>query len=172
MRTVEDFGFRQTQGKFWKVTRGQVFDGRGMPPLFSDLVGPPYQGSFRKSSMVYESATQRMTDKWDEAQRMFFEAAVAEGVRSEARRDRPARVLHDPCVRTAHLHAAAVRHVFRFDAGAQAVRLSAPAGTFMTAFAALCDTLPRCVAFPRCIPPWFQRDKQQCPIVQPAVRPA
>ena len=80
MRTVEDFGFRQTKGKFWKVTRGQVFDGKGMPPLFSYLLGPPYEGSFRKSSMVYESATQRMTEKWDEAQRMFFEAAVAEGV--------------------------------------------------------------------------------------------
>ena len=80
MRAVEDFGFRQAKGKFWKVARGQVFDGRGMPPLFCDLVGPPYEGRFRKASMVYESATQRMTEKWDEAQRMFFEAAVAEGV--------------------------------------------------------------------------------------------
>ena len=80
VRTVEDFGFRQTKGKFWKVARGQVFNGKGMPPLFSDMVGSPYEGSFRKASMVYESATQRMTEKWDEAQRMFFEASVAEGV--------------------------------------------------------------------------------------------
>jgi hypothetical protein len=80
IRTAEDFGFRQPTGKLWKVARGQVFDGRGMPPLFVDVAGPPYEGSFSKSSMVYESATQRMTDKWDEAQRMFFEASVAEGV--------------------------------------------------------------------------------------------
>jgi hypothetical protein len=80
MRTVEDFGFRQKTGKVWKVARGQVFDARGLPPLFGDLVGPPYAGGFRKASMVYESATQTMTEKWDEAQRMFFEAAVAEGV--------------------------------------------------------------------------------------------
>lgn len=80
MRTVEDFGFRQTKGKLWKVARGQVFDGKGMPPLLSDLVAPPYEGRFRKSAMVYESATQRMTEKWDEAQRMFFEASVVEGV--------------------------------------------------------------------------------------------
>ena len=80
IRAVEDFGFRQATGKFWKVARGQVFDGKGMPPLLCDLAGPPYAGSFRKSSMVYESATQRRTEKWDEAQRMFFEAALAEGV--------------------------------------------------------------------------------------------
>jgi hypothetical protein len=80
MRTVEDFGFRQTTGKLWKVAPGQVFDGKGMPPLFNDLVGPPYEGRFRKSSMVYESATQRMVEKWDDAQRMFFEASMAEGV--------------------------------------------------------------------------------------------
>ena len=80
MRAVEDFGFRQAKGKFWKVTHGEVFDGKGMPPLLCDLVGPPFEGSFRNSAMVYESATQKRTEKWDEAQRMFFEAAVAEGV--------------------------------------------------------------------------------------------
>ena len=80
MRVIEDFGFRQAQGKFWKVRRGEVFDGKGMPPLLCDLVGSPYEGSFLNAAMVYESATQRMTETWDEAQRMFFEAAVAEGV--------------------------------------------------------------------------------------------
>ena len=80
MRVVEDFGFRQAMGKFWQVRRGEVLEGKGMPPLLCDLVGSPYEGSFRNAAMVYESATQRRTEKWDEAQRMFFEAAVAEGV--------------------------------------------------------------------------------------------
>jgi hypothetical protein len=82
-RAVEDFGFRQATGKVWKVARGQVFDGKGLPPLFCDLAGPPYAGSFRKASMVYESAIQRRAEKWDETQRMFFEAAVAEGVAAQ-----------------------------------------------------------------------------------------
>ena len=80
VRVVEDFGFRQAKGKFWKVGRGEVFEGKGMPPLLCDLLGSPYEGSFRDAAMVYESATQRRTETWDEAQRMFFEAAVAEGV--------------------------------------------------------------------------------------------
>ena len=80
LRVVEDFGFRQANGKVWKVRRGEVFDGQGMPPQLCDLAGSPYEGNFRNAAMVYESATQRRTEKWDEAQRMFFEAAVAEGV--------------------------------------------------------------------------------------------
>ena len=79
-RAVENFGFRQAKGKLWGVARGQVFDGKGIPPLFCDIAGQPYEGRFRKSATVYESATQTMSEKWDEAQRMFFEAAVAEGV--------------------------------------------------------------------------------------------
>lgn len=80
MRLVEDFGFRQANGKVWKVSRGQIIDGRGLPPLLRDLVGSPYEGGFRKSAVIYESATQRMSENWRAAQRMFFEASVVEGV--------------------------------------------------------------------------------------------
>ncbi len=83
LRTVEDFGFRQAQGKLWKVERGQVFDGRGIPPMFRDRIGPPYESGLRKSLLVYESATQSMTEKWNEAQRMFFEASLAEGAKPD-----------------------------------------------------------------------------------------
>ena len=58
LRVVEDFGFRQAKGKFWKVRRGEVFDGKGMPSLLCDLAGSPYEGNFRNAAMVYESATQ------------------------------------------------------------------------------------------------------------------
>ena len=44
-----------------------------------------------------------------------------------------------------------MRQVFGFDSGAQALRLSGPAGStaFMTLSAALCDTVPRFKALPR-----------------------
>lgn len=83
LRTVEDFGFRQAQGKLWMVERGQIFDGRGIPPIFRDRIGSPYESHLRKSLLVYESAAKRMTEKWTDAQRMFFEASLAEGATSE-----------------------------------------------------------------------------------------
>jgi hypothetical protein len=80
MRLVEDFAFRQAKGKVWSVPRGQILDGKGMPPLFRDLVGQPFDGGFRKASVIYDAAAQKMTEPWEEAQRMFYEASVAEGV--------------------------------------------------------------------------------------------
>ncbi len=80
MRTVEEFAFRQANGKIWKVPRGHVLDGKGLPPLFRVLVGQPFDAGFRKAAVIYDAAAHKMTEPWDEAQRMFYEASVAEGV--------------------------------------------------------------------------------------------
>ncbi|MFN0314826.1 MAG: DUF1353 domain-containing protein [Burkholderiales bacterium] len=80
MRLVEDFKFRQARGKVWTAPRGQVLDGKGMPPLFRTLVGMPFDGGFRKAAVVYDAAAHRMTEPWEDAMRMFYEAALAEGV--------------------------------------------------------------------------------------------
>lgn len=86
MRLAEPFSYQQSKGKVWKVPQGHVIKGRGMPPLFRDLIGQPFYGGFRKASIVYDHATQEMTQPWDEAQRMFYEASMAEGINeSEAK---------------------------------------------------------------------------------------
>jgi Protein of unknown function (DUF1353) len=83
IRVVEDFGYRDSGGKLWPVSRGQIFDGRGLPTLFRDVGGPPYEGELRKSVVVYESATQKKTENWQQAQRMFFEASLSEGLAAQ-----------------------------------------------------------------------------------------
>lgn len=80
MRLMQDFAFRQAQGKRWVATQGQVLEGKAMPPLFRDLVGKPFDGGFRKAAVVYDAAAQKMTEHWQQSQRMFFEASVVEGV--------------------------------------------------------------------------------------------
>jgi hypothetical protein len=80
MRLVEPFAYQQAKGRTWEVPGGHVLKGRGMPPLFRDLIGQPFYGGFRKASIVYDHATQEMKQPWDEAQLMFLEASMAEGV--------------------------------------------------------------------------------------------
>lgn len=80
MRLVEPFEYRQSGGKSWKVPAGHVVKGRGMPPLFRDLVGHPFNSGFRKAAIVYDYTTQTMKEPWDKAQLMFLEASVTEGV--------------------------------------------------------------------------------------------
>ena len=86
MRLVEPFEYQQPDGKVWAVPNGYIVKGKGMPPLFRHLVGQPFNSAFRKSSIVYDYVTQRMTEPWDEAQDMFLDASVTEGVtQSEAK---------------------------------------------------------------------------------------
>ena len=79
MRLVEPFSFRQPDGKVWVVPGGHIVKGTGFPPLFRDHFGQPFNGGFRKSSIVYDYVTQKMTEPWDDAQNMFLDASVAEG---------------------------------------------------------------------------------------------
>jgi hypothetical protein len=80
MRLVEKFSFQQANGKTWEVPAQATVDGRFAPPLFTRLMGHPFEGGFRKASIVYDHAVQDMTQPWEEAQRMFYEASIVEGV--------------------------------------------------------------------------------------------
>ena len=81
-RLLRDFTYRDGKGKAWTVPGGKVIDGKSVPPLFMDRIGHPFDGGFRKSAVVYDYATQTMSEPWPATQRMFYEAALAEGVPS------------------------------------------------------------------------------------------
>ena len=80
MRLVEDFSFSQAGGKTWLVPSGSRIDGRSMSPLFVQISGSPFDGGFRKAAIIYDYATKDMSQPWHEAQQMFYEASLAEGV--------------------------------------------------------------------------------------------
>lgn len=80
MRLVEEFSFQQANGKSWVVPAQTTVDGRFAPPLFTRLVGHPFEGGFRKAAIVYDYVSGDMTQPWSEAQRMFYEASVVEGI--------------------------------------------------------------------------------------------
>ncbi len=80
MRLVENFSFTQSSGKTWLVPAGSIVDGRSMSPLFVRLSGHPFDGGFRKAAVVYDYATKDMAEPWQDAQQMFFDASVAEGI--------------------------------------------------------------------------------------------
>jgi hypothetical protein len=80
MRLVEDFAFRDASGKLWLAPKDRMLDGRSIPPLFRELVGPPFAAEYRRSSVVYESHALAMQVPWREVQRLFYAASVVEGV--------------------------------------------------------------------------------------------
>ncbi len=80
MRLAEPFSFTQGNGKTWQVPTGSIVDGRSISPLFVRMAGHPFQGSFRKTAVVYDHAAKEMSQPWRDAQYMFFEASITEGV--------------------------------------------------------------------------------------------
>jgi len=80
MRLVEDFGFRDVRGRQWLAEKDRVLDGRSIPLVFLDMIGPPFAGEYRKSAVVYETQCYAMQLPWREVHRMFYDASRAEGV--------------------------------------------------------------------------------------------
>jgi len=80
MRMVEPFAFTQQDGTVWVVPAGGVVDGRAIPPLFVSVMGLPFDGGFRKTAVVYDYAAKDQKQSWQDAQRMFFEGSITEGI--------------------------------------------------------------------------------------------
>ena len=80
MRLKEELLFRQTGGETWVVPANATVDGRSMPKLFVSLVGDPFKSGFLKSAITYDYAVQAKARRWKDAQRMFFEGSVVEGL--------------------------------------------------------------------------------------------
>lgn len=79
-RLVEPFAFYQQDGTIWSVPAGGIVDGRSIPPIFSGLMGLPFEGGFRKTAVVYDYAAKAQSKSWQDAQRMFYEGSIVEGI--------------------------------------------------------------------------------------------
>src|SRR5262245_34093100 len=80
MRLLEDFGFQDARGKTWIADKGAVLDGRSLPLLFRDTFGLPFEGTYRKTSVLYDHYCRTMSEPWRDVHRMFYFASVTEGV--------------------------------------------------------------------------------------------
>ena len=83
LQLLADFTFIDDRGKQWLAPKGHVANGSSVPPLFRALFGQPFDGPWRRASMVHDYATRSLAEPWREVHRMFYDAAVAAGV-SEA----------------------------------------------------------------------------------------
>ena len=80
LRLTEELLFRQADGRVWVTPANAVIDGRSMPTLLVQLIGHPFESEFRKTAISYDYAVKSKRHSWEDAQRMFYAAAVAEGV--------------------------------------------------------------------------------------------
>lgn len=80
MRLLENFDYRDPAGVQWDASKGSVIDGASIPPVFWSMIGGPYEGKYRKASVVHDAACDRRDRSWKETHRMFYHACLCGGV--------------------------------------------------------------------------------------------
>ncbi|MEI7968425.1 MAG: DUF1353 domain-containing protein [Betaproteobacteria bacterium] len=80
LRTVEDFGFRDSSGRLWLVPRGAIVNGGLLPEdIRTPLLILP-EGKIRKAAVVRDYFVSEASQPWRSVARMFHAANVAEQV--------------------------------------------------------------------------------------------
>lgn len=80
LRLLEDFSFRDGDGRLWVARKGGIVDGMPAQAVDSSWVQLPYAGKLRKASVVHDYFVSLKTEPWREVHRMYFAANLAEGV--------------------------------------------------------------------------------------------
>ncbi|MGO8755289.1 MAG: DUF1353 domain-containing protein [Gallionellaceae bacterium] len=85
MQLLADFAFFDSTGFKWEAKTGDIVDGASIPEaIWSEVVGTPFIGDYRRASVVHDVACEKHIRTSRDAHRMFYEAMLKDGT-SEAR---------------------------------------------------------------------------------------
>ena len=82
MRLLEEFWFRDPDGRVWRTPSDYWIDGASIPRALWTLVGSPYTGDYRRASVVHDKACDEAVGDPTArraADRMFYHACRAGG---------------------------------------------------------------------------------------------
>lgn len=74
MELVKDFVYVDATGKEWKAPTGSIINGASIPSMFWSVIGGPFEGRFRKASVLHDAACDVQTESWEDVHRMFYDA--------------------------------------------------------------------------------------------------
>lgn len=74
MELVEPFTYVDPEGKRWTAPVGAVINGASIPSVFWSVIGGPFEGRFRKASVLHDSACETQDETWQDVHRMFYDA--------------------------------------------------------------------------------------------------
>lgn len=80
MTLRENFVYVDSQDRHWTAPAGAVVNGASIPAAFWTFIGGPFEGKYRKASVVHDVGCVEMTVMWEDVHRMFYEACRCGGV--------------------------------------------------------------------------------------------
>jgi Protein of unknown function (DUF1353) len=80
MELLADFAYFEPGGRKWDAKTGAKVDGASIPQAFWSLIGGPFEGLYRKASIVHDVACEKKDRDWRDVHRMFYTACRCDGV--------------------------------------------------------------------------------------------
>ena len=80
MVLLNELRYTDPYGKVWVAPAGSRVNGASVPRAFWTLIGGPFEGKYRKASVLHDVAYEKQTRSWEEADLMFYNAMRCSGV--------------------------------------------------------------------------------------------
>lgn len=80
MELLNDFYYIDPHGIKWEAPKGWIVDGASIPQEFWSAIGGPFEGPYRKASVIHDYACDRRNRPWTDVHWAFHEAMIAAGV--------------------------------------------------------------------------------------------
>jgi hypothetical protein len=80
LRLLEEFSFRDGNGRVWTAPMGAVLDGWSVPRELRAVPGLPLDYEYRKAAVLHDHYSLTRAEPWRAVHRMLHAAALAEGI--------------------------------------------------------------------------------------------
>jgi len=79
MKLLNEFGYKDPNGKQWNVPKNTIVDGASIPQVFWSTIGGPYEGRYRNASVIHDYYCVIKTETWQNVHLMFYNACITGG---------------------------------------------------------------------------------------------
>ncbi|MEP6809825.1 MAG: DUF1353 domain-containing protein [Chthoniobacterales bacterium] len=80
MVLLNELRYTDPYGEVWVAPAGAHVDGASIPRAFWSIIGGPFEGKYRKASVLHDVAYDDQNRPWEDVDRMFYNAMRCSGV--------------------------------------------------------------------------------------------
>jgi Protein of unknown function (DUF1353) len=80
MKLLADYTYTDPAAASWLAPSGAEIDGASIPRFLWSFIGGPFEGKYRKASVVHDVACDEKRHDWRDVHRMFHNAMLCSGV--------------------------------------------------------------------------------------------
>jgi hypothetical protein len=80
MTLTAPFAYKDPTGYKWEAPTGSVVDGASIPKIAWSIIGGPFEGSYRDSSVIHDVGCDTKKQPWQLVHKAFYTGMLASGV--------------------------------------------------------------------------------------------